>query len=105
MATSAFCSFVRAIFLWLIVGVAVLTSDDSRAGTFTNAIISDGADPWVVYQNGYYYFSDTTGGAAKVHRATSLAGTNGIGKASVLWTFTPPAPYNKEVWAPELHVL
>lgn len=105
MTTSALCPFARTILLWLIVAVVVVGADASRAGTFTNAIISDGADPWVVFQNGYYYFTDTTGGGAKVHRATRLAGTNGIGNASVVWTFTPPAPHNKEVWAPELHVI
>jgi len=31
------------------------------AGTFTNPVIANGADPWVLYLNGYYYFTDTTG--------------------------------------------
>lgn len=99
---SAFCPRVRAITIWLIAAFSFLRL---HAGTFTNAIISSGADPWVVYRDGYYYFTDTTGSNVKVHRATRLAGTNGIGNASVIWTFTPPAPYNKEVWAPELHVI
>ena len=29
--------------------------------TFTNPIIGNGADPWVVYQAGYYYLTYTTG--------------------------------------------
>ncbi|MDB6059849.1 MAG: Extracellular exo-alpha-(1-_5)-L-arabinofuranosidase precursor [Verrucomicrobiales bacterium] len=68
-----------------------------------NPIVSDGADPWVVSQNGYYYFTDTTGSDVKIRRAPRLAGTNGIGNAVLLSTFDPPAPYTKEVWAPEFH--
>ncbi|MGZ4964469.1 MAG: glycoside hydrolase family 43 protein [Limisphaerales bacterium] len=75
------------------------------AGTFVNPVLSDGADPWVIYENGYYYFTDTTGGSVKISKATRLAGTNGIGNAVLMSTFTPPAPYNKEVWAPELHLI
>ncbi|MGZ5530109.1 MAG: hypothetical protein ACXWJB_15645, partial [Limisphaerales bacterium] len=51
------------------------------AGTFVNPVLSDGADPWVIYENGYYYFTDTTGGSVKISKATRLAGTNGIGNA------------------------
>jgi GH43 family beta-xylosidase len=77
----------------------------ARAGTFTNPIISDGADPWALYLNGYYYLTDTTGLDVKVRTATRLAGTNGIGSVGVGTVFTPPAPYNQDVWAPEMHYL
>jgi GH43 family beta-xylosidase len=73
--------------------------------TYTNPIIGDGADPWVVYQAGYYYLTYTTGSIVQVHRATRLAGNNGIGQAPVVATFYPPAPFNQHVWAPELHFL
>ena len=74
-------------------------------GTFTNPIISDGADPWAIFQNGYYYLTDTTGTGIYVRQATRLAGTNGIGSVSPVKVFSPPAPYNQDVWAPELHIL
>jgi GH43 family beta-xylosidase len=73
--------------------------------TFTNPIIGDGADPWIVYREGYYYFTFTTGSNVQVRRATRLAGTNGIGKAPVVAAFYPPAPFNQNVWGPELHFL
>ncbi len=75
------------------------------AATFTNPIISNGADPWIAYKDGYYYLTSTTGWNVSVRRATRLAGTNGIGAASAVNVFTPPAPYNQEVWAPELHFI
>lgn len=73
------------------------------AGTFTNPILSSGADPWVISKDGYYYFTDTTGSDVKIRRATRLAGSSGIGNAVLMSTFDPPAPYTKDVWAPEMH--
>lgn len=73
--------------------------------SYTNPIISNGADPWVTYEQGYYYLTYTTGSGVIVHRSTRLAGTNGLGQAPVVSAFYPPAPYNKDVWAPELHFL
>jgi GH43 family beta-xylosidase len=92
-----------ASLLWCIglLGAAI----PSWGGIFTNAIISDGADPWIVFKDGYYYLTATTGGDVKVRQATRLAGTNGIGAASPVRVFKPPAPYNQEVWAPELHFI
>jgi GH43 family beta-xylosidase len=75
------------------------------AETFTNPIVSSGADPWVTYRQGYYYLTYTTGANVAIHRATRLAGTNGIGLAPVTSAFYPPSPYNQDVWAPELHFL
>lgn len=73
--------------------------------TYTNPIIADGADPWVVFHDGYYYMTYTTGSSVVIHRSTRLAGTNGLGQAPAVAAFYPPAPYNKDVWAPELHFL
>jgi GH43 family beta-xylosidase len=83
----------------------MLAAAGARAGTFTNPIITNGADPWVTYLNGYYYFTDTTGFNVEVRTATRLAGTNGIGGVQAVTVFTPPAPYNQDVWAPEIHYL
>ena len=84
---------------------AICTAIRLLAGTFTNPIIANGADPWVLYLNGYYYFTDTTGGDVEIRRCTRLAGTNGLSTAPLMATFNPPAPYNQDVWAPELHYL
>jgi len=73
--------------------------------TFTNPVVSNGADPWIIYREGYYYLTYTTGSNVQIHRATRLAGTNGIGQAGVIATFYPPAPFNQDIWAPELHFL
>jgi GH43 family beta-xylosidase len=94
------------ILILLLAGFLVqVTSRAAAADTFTNPIIGDGADPWVIYQAGYYYLTYTTGSSVQIHRATTLAGTNGLGRAPVVAAFYPVAPFNQNVWAPELHFL
>lgn len=82
-----------------------VTLHSAASETYTNPIIADGADPWVAFHEGYYYLTYTTGSGVVIHRSTRLAGTNGLGQAPPVAAFYPPAPYNKEVWAPELHFL
>ena len=92
--------FRRVLGAWILL---TLAAGAVRGGTYTNPIITNGADPNVAFLNGYYYFTDTTGGNVQVRTSTQMAGTNGIGAAKAVTVFTPPAPYNKDVWAPEIH--
>ena len=85
--------------------VCLAPSASVASETYTNPIITTGADPWITYQSGYYYLTYTTGSSVRVHRATRLAGTKGIGQSPIISYFYPPAPYNQDVWAPELHFL
>ncbi len=109
-------SRISVVFLWpragrttvlvcLALGALISPLASPAVETFTNPIVADGADPWVVYREGYYYLTYTTGSNVQIHRAPRLAGTNGIGTAPPIAAFYPPAPYNKNVWAPELHFL
>jgi GH43 family beta-xylosidase len=89
----------------LLVGCALCAPILVFGGTFTNPIISNGADPWAIYHDGYYYLTVTTGTDIKVRRATRLTGTSGIGAVSPVRVFTPPAPNTNGIWAPELHFI
>lgn len=70
--------------------------------TFQNPI-APGADPWVVFHQGYYYWcaSDFDLGVA-VYRSKSLTK---LGRKSVVWRAPQRGPYCAQVWAPELHRL
>ena len=64
----------------------VLRPLDDRLGLGRNLHQSDHQrrrGPWVIFNNGYYYFTDTTGLGVDVRQATRLAGTNGIGSVSL----------------------
>jgi GH43 family beta-xylosidase len=95
----------RARIAFLFCCCALSMTVSSSGATVTNPIISDGADPWIVFKDGYYYLTVTTGWDVEVRRATRLAGTNGIGAATPAIAFIPPSPFNQHVWAPELHFL
>jgi GH43 family beta-xylosidase len=93
--------FTVSALCWIVANTTPLPAVE----TFTNPIIPNGADPWIVYRAGYYYLTYTTGSNVQIHRATRLAGTNGIGPSAIVAAFYPPAPFNQNVWAPELHFL
>lgn len=74
------------------------------AQTFTNPLLPSGADPWNIYKDGYYYYTQTTGRNLTIWKTKDLTELKSAEK-TVVWT--PPAgtAYSKELWAPELHYL
>lgn len=75
-----------------------------KADTFTNPLLPGGADPWVIYQNGYYYYTHTTGTKLVIWKTRNMANL-AQAERKVIWT--PPAGtnYSHELWAPELHFI
>jgi GH43 family beta-xylosidase len=71
---------------------------------FQNPIITAGADPTCIYWNSNYYYMHTDGGLY-VRKAPHIVGSNGIGNASGVSVFTPVAPNNQNIWAPELRYI
>ena len=63
-----------------------------------------GADPWCIYKNGYYYYTNTTGHNITIWKTDNIAKLAAAEKKIV---FTPPAhtAYSKAEWAPEIHFL
>ncbi|MFD0793711.1 family 43 glycosylhydrolase [Mucilaginibacter litoreus] len=76
----------------------------SQQKTFTNPLLPSGADPWVIYHKGYYYYTNSTGHNLAIWKTKNMADLASAEK-KVVWT--PPAntEYSKELWAPELHFL
>ena len=75
-----------------------------QTDTFTNPLLPGGADPWVTYQNGYYYYTNTVGTKLVIWKTKNMAN---LAKAERKVIWTPPAGTNfsHEVWAPELHLI
>ena len=73
--------------------------------TFTNPIWGRGADPWVVYENGKYYFTYTAGNELQVYAVNKISDTLKEPNAVIHSKWRPPTgtEYSKELWAPELH--
>ncbi|MBL4677243.1 MAG: glycosyl hydrolase family 43, partial [Mucilaginibacter sp.] len=41
--------------------------------TFTNPLLSSGADPWVIRQGGYYYYTNSTGKNLVIWKTKNMA--------------------------------
>lgn len=70
--------------------------------TFTNPLLPSGADPWTIYKDGYYYYTNTTGRNVTIWKTKSIA-TLSSAEKKVVWTPPPNKEYSKELWAPEIH--
>lgn len=72
------------------------------APTFTNPI-TPGADPCVVWHEGYYYWCASENDAAiSVRRSEQLMSE---GEKVVVWQAPKSGRHSREIWAPELHRL
>jgi|GEM_PF-576498 len=72
--------------------------------TFTNPLLPSGADPWVTYRDGYYYYTNTTGRNITLWKTKNMGDLKSAEK-KIVWTPPATGPYSKEIWAPELHYL
>jgi GH43 family beta-xylosidase len=65
--------------------------------------IAPGADPWVVFHEGFYYWCFSEGDAAvAVYRSERLTER---GERVIVWRAPANGPHSQQVWAPELHRL
>jgi len=71
---------------------------------FTNPLLPSGADPWVIYHAGYYYYTNSMGSKLILYKTKNMAD---LATAPNKTIWTPPAntQYSKELWAPELHFI
>jgi len=70
--------------------------------TFTNPVVTDGADPWVIRYQNFYYYCFSTGDRIWISCSRNL---HEIGLAQPTLAWQPPKgnPWSEELWAPELH--
>ena len=67
-------------------------------------MLPSGADPWVLYKDGWYFYMHTTGRNLALWRTRHLSD---LAQAEQQIIFTPPegAAISKQLWAPEIHFL
>ena len=96
--------FNSTCYLFIICCSFVNFANAQSATTFSNPLLPAGADPWCIYKNGYYYYTNTTGRNISIWKTKTIAALKTAEKKIV---FTPPGsgPYSKELWAPEIHFL
>jgi GH43 family beta-xylosidase len=71
---------------------------------FTNPVLSSGADPWIIHEDGFYYYTNTSGSNLFLRKAKNLNVLSASEK-KIIWSPPPGTSYSKEIWAPELHFI
>jgi GH43 family beta-xylosidase len=92
---------MRNIVLCICVFVCVGSSAQS---TFTNPLLPSGADPWSIYKDGYYYYTNTLGDRIDIWKTKNLADLR-TAERKTIWTPPKGTSYSKEIWAPEIHFI
>lgn len=71
---------------------------------FSNPLLKSGADPWIIENDGYFYYTHTTGSNLVLYKTTNIANLP-TAPNKVLWEPPQGTLYSKEIWAPELHFI
>ncbi len=74
----------------------------THSATFTNPLLENGPDPWVVWWKGFYYYSASSGSNLTLRKTADITDLRHAQK-TVVWTPEPGHSWSKELWAPELH--
>lgn len=74
------------------------------ATAFVNPVLPSGADPWITFRDGYYYYMNSTGHDLEIWKTRSVPEL-ATAEHRVVWTPPATGPYSHELWAPELHFI
>ncbi|MFP5079509.1 family 43 glycosylhydrolase [Pedobacter sp. JCM 36344] len=91
-------------FIWLASGENSLKPFFKEPRQFSNPILPSGADPWSIYKDGFYYYTNTTGSRLEIWKTKNLVDLK-TAERKVIWRPPSGTNYSKEIWAPELHFL
>lgn len=106
MKTTPFKSVWLAC-LYIVIVVCMIGCHEARTipkATFTNPLLSSGADPWTFYQDGYYYYIKSQGRSLvllKTPDITALAQA----QTKVIWQAPDNTDHSKNLWAPEIQYI
>ena len=85
------------------VGVGIdINAKETGTMSFTNPIRSNGADPWLFYHDGNYYYIATAGSQLTLYKAANIGD---LPYAAGQMIYKPEAgkPWSKNLWSPEIH--
>lgn len=91
-----------SLFLIFISGFCQPQINDLK--TFTNPLLTSGADPWIIQKDGFYYYTNTSGSRLILRKVKNLADIK-TSEQKTIWTPPVGTSYSKEIWAPELHFI
>lgn len=74
-----------------------------QEGKFENPLMK-GADPWVTYKDGYYYYTQTLGDRIEIRKTADISRLADA-PATLIFRAHEAGPQAAHVWAPELHFI
>jgi len=89
--------------LTLVMQLSIAQGNEKQANTI-NPLLPSGADPWAIYQNGFYYYTHTVGNKLVLWKTKELQKLKSA-EVKTVWTPPPAGPNSRDIWAPELHFL
>jgi GH43 family beta-xylosidase len=97
---------MRIILLIISIVLTGYSSQQKENGEkrFTNPVLPSGADPWIIYGDGFYYYTNTSGSNLFLRKAKNLNALSASEK-KIIWLPPSGTSYSKEIWAPELHFI
>lgn len=81
-----------------------LLATKADKNTFTNPLLSEGADPWCFYKDGFYYYTHTTAHNITLWKTTCISKLVSAEKI-IIYTPATTGLCSKNLWAPEIHFL
>lgn len=87
--------------LMLALGAAPLLAAP-QAATLVNPLLPSGPDPWIVQENGIFYYMATLGDRLAIRATSDLARLTDA-EEHVVWRPRPDTANGRSIWAPELH--
>ena len=83
-------------------GARDLSAAESGELSMQNPLRSNGADPWVFYYDGYFYYTATGSTRIGLLRARNLADLQ-TAEVNVIYAPASGQAYSKNLWSPEIH--
>lgn len=99
-----FHSMKSLLHILILLQVLLSIGANAQDSTFTNPLLPSGADPWITWHDGYYYYTNTLGNRITIWRTQTITALSTAEK-KVIFTPPPNTSYSKELWAPEIHFM
>lgn len=92
------------VIYFIVFTLIIFSAAAQNKKTFSNPILPSGADPWSIYKDGYYYYTQTMSDSIVIWKTKDLAELKTAERKTI---FIPPPNtyYSKQLWAPEIHFI
>lgn len=91
-----------SMLILIIVCLEYCQEEPEKPVTFTNPVVTDGADPWVIRYQDVYYYCFATDDRIWISCSKNLHEI-GLAEPKLVWQPAEGNPWSEELWAPELH--